>query len=268
MITKFTESTEKNTRSATTNCTSLRPTPANERLQLYAQNLSLLSKLFLDTKSVFFDVTTFLYYPLIVKSSSHPYGQVVGFFSKEKMSWDNNNVACILIFPPWQKHGLGQILIAASYELGKREKRFGGPERPLSELGRKGYVSYWSGEVYRCLMASPVGAKLTVTDISDAAYILQEDVVAALREMDILEMDVMETNGIEVDGVEAEGSVTSASEIRRLNGKIMMLDKSKLKAWAVCNRMSAEPVIDVDAFVEDEDHEEEEEEESEDEDGR
>lgn len=55
--------------------------------------------------------------------------QVVGFFSKEKMSWDNNNVACILVFPPWQKRGLGQLLMGVSYELSRREGRLGGPEK-------------------------------------------------------------------------------------------------------------------------------------------
>ena len=114
--------------------------------KLYAQNLSLFAKLFLDTKSVFYDVTTFLYYLLVahnpVPSILHTNldddeqakvertgGQVVGFFSKEKMSWDNNNLACILIFPPWQKQGLGQILMGASYEMSRREGRLGGPEK-------------------------------------------------------------------------------------------------------------------------------------------
>jgi GNAT superfamily N-acetyltransferase len=116
-----------------------------EKHKLYAQNLSLFAKLFLDTKSVFYDVTTFLYYLLV---AHHPtpsiantdlngegagaQGQVVGFFSKEKMSWDNNNLACILVFPPWQKQGLGQILMGASYEMSRREERLGGPEKRTS----------------------------------------------------------------------------------------------------------------------------------------
>jgi histone acetyltransferase HTATIP len=58
-------------------------------------------------------------------------GQVVGFFSKEKMSWDSNNLACILVFPPWQKQGLGQILMGASYEMSRREERLGGPEKRM-----------------------------------------------------------------------------------------------------------------------------------------
>ena len=59
--------------------------------------------------------------------------RIVGYFSKEKNSWDNNNLACILVFPPWQFQGLGQLLIEASYYLGEREGRFGGPERRKSE---------------------------------------------------------------------------------------------------------------------------------------
>lgn len=47
------------------------------------------------------------------------------------MSWDNNNLACILVFPPWQKQGLGQILMGASYEMSRREDRLGGPEKRM-----------------------------------------------------------------------------------------------------------------------------------------
>lgn len=113
-----------------------------EKNKLFAQNLCLFAKLFLDTKSVFYDVTTFLYYLLVAHNPAPSIsntrldgdapvaqGQVVGFFSKEKMSWDNNNLACILVFPPWQKQGLGQILMGASYEMSKREGRLGGPEK-------------------------------------------------------------------------------------------------------------------------------------------
>jgi GNAT superfamily N-acetyltransferase len=96
---------------------------------LYTQNLSLFAKLFLDTKSVFYDVTTFLYYLLIHRDAETGLHQVVGFFSKEKMSWDNNNLACILVFPPWQRQGHGQLLMGVSYELSKRDGRLGGPEK-------------------------------------------------------------------------------------------------------------------------------------------
>ena len=117
--------------------------PQSSSAQLFCQNLSLFSKLFLENKSVCFDLSAFNYY-LLVYDGQPPSGpsyarqgvsgqgtshQVIGFFSKEKMSWDHNNLACILIFPPWQRRGLGKVLMGVSYELGRREERMGGPEK-------------------------------------------------------------------------------------------------------------------------------------------
>lgn len=65
---------------------------------------------------------------MLVKSGKQG-PEIVGFFSKEKLSWDKNNLACIVVFPPWLKQGLGQVLMAASYALSKRDGRLGGPER-------------------------------------------------------------------------------------------------------------------------------------------
>lgn len=134
-----------------------------EKDGLFCQNLSLFAKLFLDNKSVFFDVSGFNYFLLVYTPppkpvapgtepvQSHP-PQVTGFFSKEKMSWDNNNLACILVFPPWQRKGLGALLMGASYEISRREGILGGPEKPISDLGKKGYKRFWSGEISRWLL--------------------------------------------------------------------------------------------------------------------
>ncbi|KAI5863640.1 acyl-CoA N-acyltransferase [Durotheca rogersii] len=171
-----------------------------EKDRLFCQNLSLFAKLFLDNKSVFFDVTGFNYFLLVYtppppppelfqnppqtqsppppsaptttdSPSQPPAGpssptetgkekpavtkrrpQVVGFFSKEKLSWDNNNLACILVFPPWQRKGLGALLMGVSYEISRREGVLGGPEKPISELGRKGYRRFWAGEIARWIL--------------------------------------------------------------------------------------------------------------------
>ena len=53
---------------------------------------------------------------------------VVGYFSKEKFTTENYNLACILTLPPYQRKGYGKFLIAFSYELSKREGRPGTPE--------------------------------------------------------------------------------------------------------------------------------------------
>ena len=149
--------------------------------KLFCQNLSLFAKLWVESKSVGFDVGGFMFYVLVQMTAPKPSditphkfkkekqradrgstarsakntdldspeqralddgselddqeedpdipNRIVGYFSKEKNSWDHNNLACILVFPPWQSMGIGQLLIEASYVLGEREGRYGGPER-------------------------------------------------------------------------------------------------------------------------------------------
>ncbi|KAF2258105.1 hypothetical protein CC78DRAFT_479640 [Lojkania enalia] len=218
----------------------------NKALQLYAQNLSLFAKLFLDTKSVFYDVTTFLYYLLVAEnpspSVSTPFSQptsqtaantkvsanlgahqVVGFFSKEKMSWDNNNLACILVFPPWQKQGLGQILMGASYEISKRERRLGGPEKPLSDLGRRAYLHHWSTTLARAILGVPSRKTLTVLDLRNETYIVPEDIVATLQVMDVLEH-------------------------RKRGGADIVINKSKVRAWVEKNKADLRSAVDPEGF--------------------
>lgn len=84
--------------------------------------------MFLDTKSVCYGVESFRFYILVETDPNTSSYEIIGFFSKEKMSWDNFNLACILIFPPWQRRGLGKLLIAFSYELSRRDGTIGSPE--------------------------------------------------------------------------------------------------------------------------------------------
>ncbi|KAL7919005.1 acyl-CoA N-acyltransferase [Trichoderma austrokoningii] len=177
---------------------------------LFCQNLSLFAKLFLDNKSVFFDVTGFNYFLLVYTpptaaaapvASSGTAGppttpQITGFFSKEKMSWDNNNLACILMFPPWQRKGLGALLMGASYEISRREGIMGGPEKPISDLGKKGYQRFWAGEIARWLLGlevAPAGSEnaletlVDVEDCSQATWISSEDCLGVLRDMGVVE---------------------------------------------------------------------------------
>lgn len=72
-----------------------------KEFKIYCQNLCLLAKLFLDHKTLFFDVEPFMFYILceVDKFGAH----IVGYFSKEKDSPDGNNLACILTLPPYQR---------------------------------------------------------------------------------------------------------------------------------------------------------------------
>ena len=84
---------------------------------------------------------------------------------------------------------------------------------------------------------------VSVKEISEETYILQEDVVAALKEMDVLEKRKTATGNC-------------------------VVHKSRVKMWAERHGVSEVPLIDVGAFVEEvewEDGEEEEEEEEEEE---
>ena len=46
---------------------------------------------------------------------------LVGYYSKEKDSPDQNILACLLVLPPHQRKGYGRFLIALSYEIAKLE---------------------------------------------------------------------------------------------------------------------------------------------------
>lgn len=188
--------------------------------KLFTQNLSLFAKLFLDNKSVFFDVGSFKYY-LLVHQPSH---QIVGFFSKEKMSWDNNNLACILVFPPWQRQGLGKILMGVSYELSRREGRVGGPEKPLSELGRRGYLKFWQARVAREILSMKNKSSVTVNDLAEMCWMLVDDIILTLKEMGVLEA--------------------------RRKGAGMLVFKSNVTEWANASGIELSSPVKEDCFLE------------------
>lgn len=80
--------------------------------QIYCQNLCLLSKMFLDHKSLFYDVEPFLFY---VMTEADDFGaHFIGYFSKEKRSPKDYNVSCIMTLPVRQRKGWGNLLIEFS----------------------------------------------------------------------------------------------------------------------------------------------------------
>lgn len=116
----------------------------------WCRNLCLLSKLFLDHKTLYYDVDPFLFYIMTIKSDQGHH--VVGYFSKEKESADGYNVACILTLPCYQKRGFGKLLIQFSYMLTKVERKVGSPEKPLSDLGLLSYRAYWTDTLVKLLV--------------------------------------------------------------------------------------------------------------------
>ncbi|KAF8000279.1 hypothetical protein HF325_005208 [Metschnikowia pulcherrima] len=116
----------------------------------WCRNLCLLSKLFLDHKTLYYDVDPFLFYIMTKKSDQGHH--VVGYFLKEKESADGYNVACIMTLPCYQKMGYGKLLIQFSYMLSKVEHKNGSPEKPLSDLGLLLYRAYWTDVLVKLLV--------------------------------------------------------------------------------------------------------------------
>ncbi|OII73153.1 histone acetyltransferase [Cryptosporidium ubiquitum] len=116
----------------------------------YAENLCYLAKLFLDHKTLQYDVEPFLFY--IVTEVDEEGCHIVGYFSKEKVSLLHYNLACILTLPCYQRKGYGKLLVDLSYKLSLKEGKWGHPERPLSDLGRAIYNNWWAHRISEFLL--------------------------------------------------------------------------------------------------------------------
>uniref|UniRef100_A0A8H7Y3Q1 Histone acetyltransferase n=1 Tax=Psilocybe cubensis TaxID=181762 RepID=A0A8H7Y3Q1_PSICU len=152
------------------------------RHQIYCQNLCLLSKMFLDHKSLFYDVEPFLFY--VITQMDDLGGHFVGYFSKEKRCPKDYNLSCIMTLPVRQRQGWGNLLMDFSYLLSKVEQRLGSPEKPLSSLGALGYKNYWTLAINRFLEKAPDNIRLE--DISSATSMTIEDVCNTLVQLNMI----------------------------------------------------------------------------------
>ncbi|KAJ3327753.1 hypothetical protein HDU91_004325, partial [Kappamyces sp. JEL0680] len=151
--------------------------------KFFTQCLCLAAKLFLDHKTIMFDLEPFLFFVLVRQDATDR--EVLGFFSKEKQSPEHHNVSCILVFPQYQGHGYGRLLIEMSYELYRQHGLVGGPERPLSDLGLVGYKRYWV-QVVLCLLVENPRLAITIKDLAIATAFRASDILVALDEVGLL----------------------------------------------------------------------------------
>jgi histone acetyltransferase HTATIP len=170
-----------------TKCTLMHP-PGNEiyrhngisffeidgrRQRTWCRNLCLISKCFLDHKTLYYDVDPFMYYCMTIKDE---YGDhLIGYFSKEKESAEGYNVACILTLPQYQRKGYGKVLIEFSYELSKVEGKLGSPEKPLSDLGLLSYRAYWQEKIVELLTESE--DEISLDEIAHRTSITHGDIM-------------------------------------------------------------------------------------------
>ena len=145
--------------------------------KIYCQNLCLLVKLFLDHKTLYYDVEPFLFY-VLTQNDEHGC-HLVGYFSKEKHCLQKYNVSCIMTMPHCQRKGYGRLLIDFSYLLSKVEKQPGTPEKPLSDLGRVSYHSYWKSVVLEYLATVRGRGHVTIQQLSAETALHPHDIALA-----------------------------------------------------------------------------------------
>eukprot|EP00092_Neocalanus_flemingeri_P020954 GFUD01022702.1.p1 GENE.GFUD01022702.1~~GFUD01022702.1.p1 ORF type:complete len:901 (-),score=273.37 GFUD01022702.1:151-2853(-) len=154
-----------------------------KKYKQYCQNLCLIAKAFLDHKTLYYDVEPFLFYVVTVADSEGCH--FVGYFSKEKNSFLNYNLSCILTLPPYQRQGYGRLLIDFSYLLSKTEGKIGSPEKPLSDLGLISYRNYWKDIILYYLITYP-DREISFKAISEEMGIQPYDIVSTLQFLEMI----------------------------------------------------------------------------------
>jgi len=121
-----------------------------------------------------------------------------------------------------------------SYAISRREGILGGPEKPISDLGKKGYKRYWGVEIARWLLECKETDRkkgkgiVSVEIVSRETWIAPEDRLGVLREMGV---------------VEKAGK--GRGEVERVR-----VDKVKVREWVESEKLSLDRVVDEDGFVE------------------
>ncbi|VEU22418.1 DEKNAAC103360 [Brettanomyces naardenensis] len=220
--------------------------------KLFCQCLCVLAKFFLDNKSVFYNLEHFDFY-VIYKKSDEGISTPMGFYSRELISWEDNNLSCIMVIPCYQKQHLGTKLVDFSYRLSTYQQIISGPERPLSSLGRMTFLSYWSGRLcIEFLYGSLVTFKtLTLEVISRKTGFRVNDILMTLDYMkSFLESgkkdpytDYYTERSHEKEDDEGDFVFLTDDNYQ------LYIDKSRLKQWVVDHHIRDEPILKEEGLI-------------------
>jgi hypothetical protein len=94
----------------------------------------------------------------------------------------------------------------------------------LSELGRCAYMNYWAATIARFIANLSPKETVTVKSISEGTFILPEDIVASLKEMDVVER-------------------------RKVGDADAVINRAKVRSWMARNRVDMAGPVDPKAFV-------------------
>lgn len=185
---------------------------SGKRQKVECQCLCLLAKLFLDHKTLFYDVEGFIFYVLC--ECDEDGAHIAAYFSKEIRS-ECNILACIVALPQYQKMGYGRMLISLSYEIAKRDKVSGGPERPLSDLGKIAFHAYWRDTLVD-ILRNREREITTIADLEQLTSIDSKDIISVLKEISCV--------------TQVKGKYELSINKEQLNNAIATLDGKKRKA--------------------------------------
>ncbi|KAG9294851.1 hypothetical protein G9A89_008543 [Geosiphon pyriformis] len=158
---------------------------AGSEEKLYAQLLSLLGRNWIDSKLICYDVERFCFFVITFIDPQSGVEHTAGYFSKEKISYGNFNLACICVFPQYQKRGYGSVLIELSYELSIREDKVGSPEEPVTSAALRAYHSYWKKALLRvfCEGSNDKTVSYSLDELAEKTGIRIKDILTAMKLM-------------------------------------------------------------------------------------
>lgn len=154
------------------------------------QLLSMLSLLFIKSKTVYFEVENYDFYIVYDK-------EIIGYFSKYRNG--SNSLNCFLVFPCFQKQGWGTILMdySSAPVIGEEAKS---PEKPYSKKAIFCFRKYWKYKV--------IGAK-SISEIAKRENLTVDDAIIGL-----------ELNGFDFKKWKLSGEIT-VEKPRLLSKKII-----------------------------------------------
>ncbi|KAI9274757.1 acyl-CoA N-acyltransferase [Phascolomyces articulosus] len=208
--------------------------------KIYCQNLCLLAKMFLDHKTLYYDVEPFLFYILTEMDADGCH--FVGYFSKEKKSLLDYNLSCIMTLPCYQRKGYGQFLIDFSYMLSRKEGKVGTPERPLSDLGLLSYRKYWTQTICAVLEKMPTSSieelsQITSIAIEDILFTLQVNNMLrptkqhGMKHFDDEEEEEEQEEGYEIGLILPDTSTTTITQASSCQRRCRPIAKMELLTW-------------------------------------
>jgi histone acetyltransferase MYST1 len=87
-----------------------------------------------------------------------------------------------------EKCGYGKFIISLSYELSKREGKPGSPEKPLSDLGKISYRSYWTHVLLTLLDDQKPEDNIQIKELCELTGIKAEDIISTLQSLDMIKV--------------------------------------------------------------------------------